>query len=220
MPQLIQAFKQLDDDALGLALVEGLASAPARSVLRPGDLRTLFEKFGPTVLEADETIELFEELDSDGSGTRNRIEELLPMVAQGDLRRGQAIFNGQKGACRSCHTMGYVGGQIGPDLTRIGAIRTERDLLEAIIDPSASFVRSFEPVLIATVDGRIYSGTVVEETSDAMTLALGPEDRVRVLRSEIEAIRPGTTSVMPSGLDQQLSDQELADLIVFLKASR
>jgi len=62
----------------------------------------------------------------------------------GDVRRGQLIFNNPKFACISCHSVGYRGGHLGPDLTSVGTIRTERDLLESIVYPSASFVRSYE----------------------------------------------------------------------------
>ena len=47
-----------------------------------------------------------------------------------------------KAACVACHTIGYVGGHVGPDLSRVGAIRQERDLVESILYPSASFVQS------------------------------------------------------------------------------
>ena len=56
----------------------------------------------------------------------------------------------------SCHRL--PGGNVGPDLTRIGSVRADRDLLEAIVFPSASFVRSFEPIAVATNDGKVFNG--------------------------------------------------------------
>src|SRR5206468_12467762 len=67
-----------------------------------------------------------------------------------------------------CHTVQGEGGRVGPDLSRIGASRSDRDLLEAILFPSASFARGFEPFVVATDDGRIYSGVVARETADAL----------------------------------------------------
>jgi len=128
------------------------------------------------------------------------------------------VFNGSKAACASCHAIGYLGGQVGPDLTRIGKVRTERDLLEAIAFPSASFVQSYEPVLVATTDGRVFNGLVRGDTPEELVLATGPDEEARIPRDDIEAMQPGTVSVMPSGLDQQLTRQELADLIAFLRA--
>ena len=59
-----------------------------------------------------------------------KIEELLTLLPSGDIKRGQLVFNSQKAACASCHAIGYLGGTVGPDLTHIGKIRSERDLLE------------------------------------------------------------------------------------------
>ena len=114
--------------------------------------------------------------------------------------------------------MGYLGGKVGPDLTRIGGVRTERDLLEAIVFPSASFVRSYEPVKVTTprrpgVPGRPQGGHPRRGGADDERHRGGARRPQGRRRGD-----PGTVSVMPSGLDQQLTKQELADLIAFLKA--
>ena len=134
------------------------------------------------------------------------------------MRRGQTVFNGAKGACRTCHAIGYVGGSVGPDLSRIGGIRAERDLLEAIVYPSVSFVRSYEPITLALKSGKVLNGILRNETSDELLLIIGANEEARIPRDEIEELRPGTVSVMPAGLDQQLSRQELIDLVAFLKS--
>ncbi len=130
------------------------------------------------------------------------------------------MFNSSKAACSSCHAIGYLGGKVGPDLTRIGGIRTERDLIESIAYPSLSFVQSYEPLLVATADGRVFNGLIKSDSAGELVLATGPDEEVRIPREDVEAMQSGTVSVMPSGLDQQLSPEELADLIAFLKACR
>ena len=85
--------------------------------------------------------------------------------------------------------------------------------------PSASFVRSYEPIVAVTADETI-SGVAMEESESHLLLAVNADDRVRVLRSDIEEMRPGTVSVMPSGLETQLSHGELADLLAFLEATQ
>ena len=150
----------------------------------------------------------------------NRIEELLPQLKDGDIRRGQAIFNSQNAACSACHAIGYLGGDIGPDLTRIGQVRTERDLLEAILYPSASFVRSYEPVIVSTADGEEFSGVLKKDAADEVILGTGPGVQVRLARNNIVETRPGKLSVMPQGLEEQLTPGQLADLLAFLKATR
>ena len=138
----------------------------------------------------------------------------------GDVRRGQTVFNSVKAACSSCHAIGYLGGKVGPDLTKVGQVRTERDLLEAVVYPSASFVRSYEPLVITTKSGDVYNGVVRQENDEEILLATGPRTEVRVAQDEIKEMRPGTVSVMPAGLEEQLTHQELADLLAFLKGTR
>jgi putative heme-binding domain-containing protein len=130
------------------------------------------------------------------------------------------VFNSTKTACLTCHEIGYVGGHIGPSLGSIGKIRTERDLLEAVIYPSASFVRSYEPVVVVKKSGDEFSGVLRKDAADEVVLATGPDTEARIARADIADIRPGTISVMPQGLDAQLSKQEIADLITFLKSMK
>ena len=69
-------------------------------------------------------------------------------------------------------------------------------------------------------DGRVFNGLVQRETEDELTLATGPDKEVRITRSEIEEIKRSKTSVMPAGLDKQLTPQQLADLVEFLKTRK
>src|SRR5262249_16382394 len=99
-------------------------------------------------------------------------------------------------------------------------IRSERDLLEAIVFPSASFVRSYEPWVIVTKNGKIYNGILRKDAPEEVVLAKAANDEVRIARDEIETMQPSQFSVMPAGLDQQLLPQDLADLVAFLKACK
>jgi putative heme-binding domain-containing protein len=130
------------------------------------------------------------------------------------------VFYSTKAACSSCHAIGYLGGNIGPDLTHIGKIRNERDLLESIVFPSASFVRSYEPWLVTTKDGRVHNGVLRKDAPDEIVLATNATEEVRILRSDIEDMQPSKVSIMPAGLDQLLTPRELADLVAFLKACK
>ncbi|MBX6312248.1 MAG: HEAT repeat domain-containing protein [Isosphaeraceae bacterium] len=216
--RLLAAFEASKDDEIGLKLIAALKDAPALSSLRVEALKPRLAKFGPRVQERAE--ELYATLNADAAKQKARLEELLASLASGDIRRGQAVFNSSKAACSSCHAIGYLGGKVGPDLTHIGKIRTERDLLESIVFPSASFVRSYEPVVVATQDGQVYSGVLKKDAADEVVLVTSATEEARIPRDRIEAMRPGTVSVMPAGLDQQLTPQELADLVAFLKACK
>jgi putative heme-binding domain-containing protein len=71
-----------------------------------------------------------------------------------------------------------------------------------------------------TKGGEEHSGVLRKDAADEVVLGTGANLEVRIPRSDIADVRPGTVSVMPQGLDQQISNQELADLIAFLKATR
>jgi putative heme-binding domain-containing protein len=221
LPRLLPAFDRGSDEALGLAMLAALHGSKGRSSIRPDILRPRLAKYPESVQEKGEA--LLASLNVDAARQRKRLEELLAAGKngkEGDVRRGQAVFNNSKAACLSCHTIGYLGGKIGPDLTRIGQIRSERDLLEAILFPSASFARGYEPVVVTTASGAIHGGVLRSDLSDSVVLVNGAGEEIRILRREIADMQPGTVSVMPPGLDTQLSRQEITDLLAFLKATR
>jgi len=216
--QLLAAFGRSSDEPVGLRLIEALRQSPATATVRAETLKPALENFGPKVRE--QAAAMYQTLAAELEKQRASMDALLALVKDGDARRGQQVFNSARAACAACHAIGYLGGNIGPDLTRVGQIRSERDLLEAIVEPSASFVRSYEPMQIETRSGKVYSGLVRGETAADLTLVVGVNQELRIPRDEIEALRPGKVSVMPTGLHQQLTGQELADLLAFLKSCR
>ena len=129
------------------------------------------------------------------------------------------LFNSPKAACNACHAIGYKGGTIGPDLTAIGQIRSERDLLEAIVFPNASFARGFESVVVTTRTGEAVTG-VLKSEGDAIVLVLVDGQERSIPRADVADMQPGAISLMPAGFAEQLSRQELADLLAFLKGTR
>jgi putative membrane-bound dehydrogenase-like protein len=216
--RLLDAFAECKDDAVGERLVTALKESPARSNLRAESIKARLAKFGLNVQKQAE--ELYAALNADAAKQQARLEELLASLKAGDVRRGQLVFNSTKAACSTCHAIGYKGGKVGPDLTRIGSIRTERDLLESIVFPSASFVRSYEPMLVTTKSGKTHNGLVRKDTSEEIVLVTGADQEVRIARDDIDEMAPSKTSIMPAGLDQQLTVQELADLVAFLRACK
>lgn len=218
--QLLQAYDSGGDEALGRELLAALEASRSARSLHPSQLKPHFAKFPESVRTAVDT--WIGGLNTDAAQQANRLEGLLTelQAAQGDPRRGQAVFNGSKAACASCHRIGYLGGDVGPELTKIGEVRSERDLLESIVYPSLSFVRSYEPTRVTLKGGEEFSGIVRRETPQDITLVTGPGAEQRIRREEIADLSPGIISVMPGGLDEQLSRQELADLLVFVKTVR
>jgi putative heme-binding domain-containing protein len=215
---LLPVFERSSEPAVGEALVAGLEGSKVLVGLGVEDLKKLLARFGPRVQEGAKV--LIAGMEQEREGRHARLESLLSKVPRGDIVRGQAVFNGPRAACSSCHAMGYLGGKVGPDLTKVGSIRSDRDLLEAIVYPSASFVRSYEPMLVATTDGRVLNGLLKKDGAEEVVLAIDATQEVRIARSEIEEMKAGEVSVMPAGLDQQLTEEQIADLVAFLKAAK
>ncbi|MGY8689817.1 MAG: PVC-type heme-binding CxxCH protein, partial [Verrucomicrobiales bacterium] len=209
-------FKE-GDTALATPLLKALATNPSLTSLPSSTIQQLldaapteavrvaFEKKVPQSTIADQ---------------EERLKSMLASLPEGDVIRGQTVFNSTEAACVTCHAMGYLGGKLGPDLTRIGQIRSRRDLLEAIIYPSASFVRSYETVLLTTTDKQMHLGIQKSENDDHLTLRTGPESESVIARGTIEDIQPGTISLMPPGLDTVITPQHLADLLAFLQNAK
>jgi putative heme-binding domain-containing protein len=201
-----------------LKLIESLQESKVLQSLRADSLKPAITNFPSTVHERAD--QLLASLNLDAAKQKAHLDELIRSSKSGDIRRGQALFNSERTACAACHAIGYLGGKVGPDLTRIGQVRNERDLLEAIIYPNSSFVRSYEPMIVSTKSGDEYSGVLRKDAADEVVLATGPSTEQRIPRDEVTDMRPGAVSVMPSGLAEQLTKEELADLMAFLKATR
>jgi putative heme-binding domain-containing protein len=218
--QLLDAFSQSSDERVGQRLVAALKVSPARASLRVETLKPRLARFGPAVLQ--QAGPLFAAIGAETADQRATLEALLASLKDkgGNVRRGHELFHSKKTGCSACHTIAYVGGNVGPALTQIGQLRAERDLLESIVFPSATLVQGYESVAVATTSGRVFSGVIVKNAPEVMVLATGADQEVRLYRDEIEDMKPSKVSVMPDGLAQQLTPQELADLLVFLKACK
>ncbi len=215
LPRLLRAFGHSGDERAGLAMIAALRQARARSSVRAEILRPVMVKYPESVRQEAET--LLTSIGLNSATDVRRLEGLVPEVQGGDPSRGQVVFNSPKAACSTCHAIGYMGGRIGPDLTRIGQVRSERDLLEAIVFPSATFARGYEPVVIRTRSGETRGGVLRSDLPDEVVLASADGNDTRIPRPDILELQAGTVSLMPQGLDEQLTRQELADLMAFLK---
>ncbi len=216
LTSLLNAFKGCADEKIGDQLITSLSKSKAKSALRSDQIKPLLEKFPESVQKKGEA--LLASVNIGTKGQKEKLDKLEKIIATGDKDRGHLVFNNQKTACLVCHAIGYVGGKFGPDLTHIGKVRTARDLLEAIIYPSSNFVRSYEPVTVKTKSGGTFYGIQKETSSDHVTIVMGPGAEQRIEKSEVTEIEPGPVSLMPQGLDAVISQQDLADLVVFLKS--
>lgn len=140
------------------------------------------------------------------------------LSARGKPERGRALFADLKGlACVKCHAVGGQGGGVGPELTSIGAKYPKDELITAVLYPSSKISSGYEPVVIATADGRVVTGIVKGETAEAVELEDADAKRQRITTSEIEERKRSDVSLMPNGLAEGLARQDFADLIAYLE---
>lgn len=215
---VLQIAARYPSAELATQLLGSLAKSPLFRGMAGETVARSLKPFGDDVVKRAD--ELQKQARLDNSERAKELDERLASLPAGDIRRGQLVFNSAKANCASCHSIGYLGGKLGPDLTRIGSIRNQRDLAEAILFPSASFVRSYEPYMVLTTRGESISGLLRKNAADEVVLAKDAKTEVRIPREEIEELLPGRVSIMPDGIVRQLTDQEFADLLAFLRACR
>jgi putative heme-binding domain-containing protein len=109
------------------------------------------------------------------------------------------------------------GESVGPDLTY--ANRKDRDyLLLSLVDPSAVIRKEYLAYNVQTTDGCFFSGLIVEQTPNAVTLLDGKNQRIKIARNKIESMQESPLSLMPENLLKQLTPQELRDLFSYLQS--
>lgn len=218
LPKLLPAFEKGGSEQLGLQLVDSLLHADGVRGLRPDLIKPLLAKYPESVQASGKA--LLKLLNASEEEQTAMLETMLTTLPEGELRRGHEVFMSKKAACSTCHKLGYGGGRLGPDLTSIGRVRNRRDLLEALIFPSASIVRGYEPVSAELEDGRIISGIITSESADEIVLSPDAQKTHHISRSSITSIQPSNVSPMPNGLATLLTPQEIADLLAFLQSDQ
>jgi quinoprotein glucose dehydrogenase len=141
-------------------------------------------------------------------------------LAGGDVARGRSVFYEKVAlSCLRCHKIGEHGGEVGPDLTKIGADKTREYLMDAIVEPNKAIAKGFETVVVTTDDGLSKSGIVKNETDRELTLITAEGLTTIIPKASIEERTTGQ-SAMPADLVKQMSLTELRDLLEFLAQLR
>ena len=150
------------------------------------------------------------------SGDRPKVVEAFHSVVNlsGDLNRGKQAF---EKSCAKCHMPRRQGGRVGPDLSGINN-KSKEELLMAILNPSAEIDPRYVNYVVVTKDGRMHDGILVNETPGSLTLRGDSEQGdVTILRPNLAEIRASGVSLMPEDLEKQMSRQDLADVIAYLR---
>jgi len=151
-------------------------------------------------------------------GSSNRKEVIAKyepvMSMKGDATRGVKVY---ETACMVCHKFADKGNDVGPHLGTIKAWTAEQ-LVTNILDPNREVSPNFALYIIETNDGRTLSGLIASETAGNLTLKRADGGTDTVLRSEIKSLTSPGISLMPEGLEAAITQQQMADLIAYLKA--
>ena len=117
--------------------------------------------------------------------------------------------------CAQCHKIYGEGKEVGPDITSNGRSSFDQ-LLSNVFDPSLVIGADYRPLTVATSEGRVLSGLVVENSDQRIVLKVQGGKLETIPRSEVEAVKQSQVSLMPEGIEKQLKPQEIADLFSFL----
>ncbi len=201
------AHRLLDAIAEGQIPNSHLTAVHVSRIAQLGD-ETLVERLG----------ELWGAVRPSSAEIRGQIEQLAgqltpAVLQQGDRSEGRALY---AKACGQCHLLFGEGGKLGPDLT--GADRGNvRYWLENILDPNAVVGKDYQTLTALTEDGRVITGLLREETDVAIVLE-DAEKRIILPRSEIQSLAPTSKSLMPEGLLQPLTADQIASLMAYLQS--
>ena len=141
-------------------------------------------------------------------------------IRGGDVKRGEVLFREQRTACTQCHSVDGTASEIGPDLYAAGDKFARADLIQSILDPSASIMTGYATTIVENRKGERFQGILRRRTNEVLVLGQIGGVELRIARSEVVKEETGAVSLMPPGLHSQLSPTEFRDLIAYLESLR
>jgi putative membrane-bound dehydrogenase-like protein len=214
-----ELFRKIDSAEQATTVIDALIASPALASLEVEPIKALFAAYPEASAKLDAGLV---EVEAEKAQRSTKIESLVGSMASANPAEGAKVFASGKGACLVCHRVGELGGQIGPDLSTIGRIRGARDLYESILYPSESIARDFETfeISVKAKDTPVQVGLIDAQTTAGLEL-IGLSGQKQVIpHEEVTAIKRLPVSLMPMGLDQTLTAEELRDLVAYLLEQR
>jgi putative heme-binding domain-containing protein len=147
------------------------------------------------------------------------IEEIWGKVTklQGDVIAGEKVY---MTSCATCHRLNGQGFDVGPSLSSVAG-REKRALLTDILDPNRAVAPQFQVYLVKIPGARDpVSGIIAAETPTSITLRRANAEETIVLRRDILEIKAYTASLMPEGVEANVTAQNFADLLEFLQRGK
>lgn len=218
LKSLLGIVRKSKDPEVGSTLAREIAKNPVIASQQESVYRTAFSDLSPEIFE---TI-ILPAYNAAVAASESKKRQLGPLadkvIASGNAANGKKNFEMGKGTCIACHKIGEAGRPIGPDLSHIGAIRTERDLLESILFPSNTLARDYEAHVIETSDGQQTLGVIKSHTAEGLLVVDIAGQEKTIAHQTIAGDTTLITSLMPQGLDQTMPEAELLDLVAWLRS--
>ena len=137
------------------------------------------------------------------------------VIKHGDAVRGEVVFRRGELACLSCHAIGGAGGRVGPDLVSLGASAPIDYLADSLLAPNRKVKENYHSLVVATKEGRVFTGIKLRQSNTELILRDAQDREIAVPLKSIEEQAAGS-SLMPAGLTEKVTHQELLDLTRFL----
>ncbi len=141
------------------------------------------------------------------------------------LGGGRSFANGKQifevASCVSCHRMNGAGVEIGPDLAQLDAKMTPAEILRSLLEPSAKIDEKYQTHVFSLKSGKVVTGMILEETPGRIKVIENPlakAEPVLLDRADIDERAKSPTSIMPKGLLDKLTREEILDLIAYIAA--
>ncbi len=137
------------------------------------------------------------------------------LTMQASAKRGVEVFDR---SCAKCHRVDGRGYEVGPDISDVRNRSTEAILYD-ILDPNRAIDPKYTDYIVLTEDGQTFTGLISAETTAAVILRQAENKQQTIARNKIEEMRASGRSLMPEGLEKELTVQQMADLLKYLKAA-
>ncbi|HBE66569.1 MAG TPA: hypothetical protein DDW52_00335 [Planctomycetaceae bacterium] len=152
---------------------------------------------------------------------RWRALEQYALRTAGDAAKGKQLFlDTQRTKCGQCHIVDGKGGKIGPDLSSIGGKFDRGHLIESLLYPSVQIVEGYRTSRVLLDDGSVLKGVIIAQDEQSLSVADADAKQTTVPRAQVEEVQADKTSIMPSGLADNLTSDEFADLVAYLETLR
>jgi putative heme-binding domain-containing protein len=137
---------------------------------------------------------------------------------QGDPERGRALYlNNKAVACIMCHRLEGVGGNAGPDLTRVWDTASLEKVMESMLDPSKEIKEGYQTYVATTKSGLIFTGLKITQNAEGVVLRDTTGKEVRIVAADLDTFAASKKSLMPDDVVRHLSIGEFIDLVAFLR---